>query len=61
MSNLADPQVSAPSAPDGPGAFGLKLLGGGALLMVAAGGLLWWREGEKLFTDGLIAAIARCF
>lgn len=61
MSDLADSHVSAPSATDGPGAFGLKLLGAGALLMVAAGGLLWWREGEKLFTDGLIAAIARCF
>lgn len=61
MNELADPHVPAPSAPDGPGAFGLKLLGAGALLMVAAGALLWWREGEKLFTDGLIAAMARCF
>jgi hypothetical protein len=30
-------------------------------LLVGAGLLLWIREGERLFTDGLIAAIARCF
>jgi uncharacterized iron-regulated membrane protein len=30
-------------------------------LMLLAGLLLWWREGDRLFTDGLIAAIARCF
>ena len=35
------------------------LAGFGALLL--AGGLLWWRDGERLFTDGLISAIARCF
>jgi hypothetical protein len=29
--------------------------------MLLAGLLLWWREGDRLFTDGLIAAIARCF
>lgn len=46
---------------DGPGGLGLWLAAAGALLAVLAGGLLWWREGEKLFTDGLIAAIARCF
>ncbi len=40
---------------------GLWLGGGAAMLFVAAGGLLWWREGEKLFTDGLIAAVLRCF
>jgi hypothetical protein len=34
---------------------------GTALCFVAAGALLWFREGERLFTDGLIAAIARCF
>jgi hypothetical protein len=40
---------------------GLLLGGGAALMFVAAGGMLWWREGEKLFTDGLVAAIMRCF
>ncbi len=37
------------------------LLGGTAVCFVGAGLLLWVREGERLFTDGLIAAIARCF
>jgi Co/Zn/Cd efflux system component len=32
-----------------------------AVLMIAGGLLLWWREGEKLFTDGLITALMRCF
>jgi hypothetical protein len=37
-------------------------LGGGALLSIGvAGGLLWWRDGERVFTEGLISAIARCF
>lgn len=43
------------------GSAGRWLLGGTAMLFVAAGGLLWAREGERLFADGLIAAIARCF
>jgi hypothetical protein len=30
-------------------------------LFVAAGALLWWREGDKLFTDGLVTALMRCF
>jgi hypothetical protein len=52
----------SPQAPSGPTlAFGLWLMGGAGALMTAAGGLLWWREGERLFTDGLIAAIMRCF
>lgn len=37
------------------------LLAGTAACFVGAGLLLWAREGERLFTDGLIAAIARCF
>ncbi len=37
------------------------LVAGVCACLVGIGGLLWWREGEKLFTDGLIAAIARCF
>jgi hypothetical protein len=38
-----------------------RLLVGGAGLFVAAGLLLWLREGDRLFTEGLIAAIAGCF
>ena len=40
---------------------GLLLLGGGALCLLATGLLLWAREGDRLFTDGLIAAIIACF
>ena len=32
-----------------------------AFALLAAGLLLWWREGDRLFTDGLIAAIIACF
>jgi hypothetical protein len=39
----------------------LWLSGGAFVLMGLAGGLLWWRDGERLFTEGLISAIARCF
>ncbi len=40
---------------------GLWLLGGGAFALLLTGLLLWWREGDRLFTDGLIAAIVACF
>lgn len=48
-------QITAPSR------LGIALLGGGAFALLAAGLLLWWREGNRLFTDGLIAAIIACF
>lgn len=38
-----------------------RLLIGGAALFLVAGLLLWLREGDRLFTEGLIAAIAGCF
>jgi len=41
--------------------LGIALLCGGALTLFLAGMLLWWREGARLFTDGLIAAIVACF
>ncbi|MET3889781.1 CHASE3 domain sensor protein [Bosea sp. OAE506] len=41
--------------------LGIALLCGGALTLLLAGLLLWWREGDRLFTDGLIAAIVACF
>lgn len=44
-----------------PSRLGLALLVGGALALLGAGLLLWRREGDKLFTDGLIAAIVACF
>jgi hypothetical protein len=52
-------QHSQDAAP--PSRLGLALLGGGALALLGAGLLLWWREGDRLFTDGLIAAILACF
>jgi hypothetical protein len=57
MSELAQTPDQAPSMRRA----GLLLGGGAAVLFVLAGLLLWWREGEKLFTDGLIAAVMRCF
>ncbi len=44
-----------------PSRVGLLLLGGGAFGLLLAGMLLWWREGSRLFTDGLIATIVACF
>lgn len=40
---------------------GIALMAGGAFALLAAGLLLWWREGDRLFTDGLIAALIACF
>lgn len=44
-----------------PSRGGILLLVGGAFALLLAGLLLWWREGSRLFTDGLIAAIVACF
>ncbi|PTM40298.1 hypothetical protein C8D03_1811 [Bosea sp. 124] len=55
----ADETREAESA--APSRLGIALLAGGALTLVAAGLLLWWREGDRLFTDGLIAALVACF
>lgn len=44
-----------------PSRLGIALLAGGASLLLLTGLLLWWREGDRLFTDGLIAAIVACF
>jgi len=58
--------MSAPSQIDtqdaaSPARLGLWLLAGGFGLLLGAGLLLWWREGDRLFTDGLIAALLACF
>ena len=50
-----EPQPVAPSR------AGILMLCGGALGLLGAGLLLWWREGDRLFTDGLIASIVACF
>jgi hypothetical protein len=44
-----------------PSRIGIALLAGGAVALLLTGLLLWWREGDRLFTDGLIAAIVACF
>ncbi|MCU0885130.1 MAG: hypothetical protein MUC44_09295 [Beijerinckiaceae bacterium] len=55
-------EISDTSQTTAPSSSGARwLLAGTAGCMVGAGLLLWVREGERLFTDGLIAAIARCF
>jgi hypothetical protein len=56
----APPQTEMQDAESSP-RFGLWLLGGGFGLLLFAGLLLWWREGDRLFTDGLIAALLACF
>ncbi|WP_164985912.1 hypothetical protein [Bosea sp. Tri-44] len=56
----APQQVETQDAAPSP-RFGLWLLGGGFGLLLLAGLLLWWREGDRLFTDGLIAALLACF
>lgn len=53
--------TSLEAVASGPSRLGIALLTGGALTLVLAGLLLWWREGDRLFTDGLIAAIVACF
>ena len=51
MTQLDDSHEAAAPAPS---RLGIALLAGGAGTLVLAGLLLWWREGDRLFTDGLI-------
>ena len=56
----AAPQIENQDAASSP-RLALWLLGGGFGLLLIAGLLLWWREGDRLFADGLIAALLACF
>lgn len=58
MADIDETQRDETTAPS---RLGIALLAGGALALLVAGLLLWWREGDRLFTDGLIAAIVACF
>lgn len=58
MTQIHDRQDQAPPALSG---TGIALIAGGGFALVGAGLLLWWREGDRLFTDGLIAALIACF
>jgi uncharacterized membrane protein YhhN len=60
-SGMTDKSISDSAVDSAPSRSAGRLMIGTALCFVAAGALLWLREGERLFTDGLIAAIARCF
>lgn len=53
-----DAVIPAPAAPS---RTVLWMIAGGLICAVAAGALLWWREGDRLFTDGLVSALMRCF
>jgi len=37
------------------------LVAGAAAALIAAGGLLWWRFGDAVFTDLVMAGLAGCF
>lgn len=58
---MAQPEQDIEIEGGSPSRAGLMLLGGGAFTLLLAGLLLWWREGSRLFTDGLVAAIVACF
>lgn len=57
----APSQIETQDAAVQPSRLGLWLLAGGFGLLLLAGLLLWWREGDRLFADGLIAALLACF
>lgn len=57
----APSQIETQDAAVQPPRLGLWLLAGGFCLLLLAGLLLWWREGDRLFADGLIAALLACF
>ncbi len=44
-----------------PTGLGLSLLVASVSCLVAAGGLLWWRRGDAVFSDVVLAALAWCF
>ena len=61
MGAMAEVEPRSGSEDGSPSRAGILLLCGGAFALLLTGLLLWWREGSRLFTDGLIAAIVACF
>lgn len=61
MSPIETGQTDSAATDAAASRLGIALLCGGAATLLLAGLLLWWREGDRLFTDGLIAAIVACF
>lgn len=59
--DMTHPEDLPAMAPRPVSRLGLALLAGGGLSLLGAGLLLWRREGDRLFTDGMIAAIVACF
>lgn len=51
------------SRTDGPpvSAFGWAVLAAAVACLVGAGGLLWWRRGDAVFGDLVMAGLAWCF
>ena len=41
--------------------LGFGLVAASVVCLIAAGGLLWWRRGEAVFGDVVLAALAWCF
>lgn len=58
---MTEQAMTEQAASQPPARLASRLLVGGAGLFLVAGLLLWLREGDRLFTEGLIAAIAGCF
>ena len=57
---IADGQTSRDTQPV-PGRFGRGLLLGAMLALSVAGLLLWWRQGDAVFGQYLLGALAWCF
>ena len=58
---IADSRDSPDAARPAPGRLGRGLLAGAVAALVVAGLLLWWRQGDAVFSQYLLGALAWCF